>query len=453
MISLFTNICANDSEEKNSDVKVKSIEKQSNDFSLNLQITDFIPNIHNINIFNHINGISPQTFPSSNNYIIKNIKENNDLNLNNNLNKKNSNRKLIKKASNSNNNNNNINININYNNNNNINNNNINLNNYNNINSNNNNINNNTNNNIITSNINSNNNYLNSTNKISNIIPNHRGSKSCYSYSIRTNNSNGTNSNDNYSVKVFSNLINRNNQEITEEDNLKNNKIILSDYEDSNFFKNDVVVINASGYKKSLRGKNDGYTFFGTVKENNGMIINDYIINNELGLIKEKRLFVIFFNKKNEKFYFRSINDKEEKKNSQFIYLKLSVNPLIINNKMKKYFQIGDIIFKTEINDNNQIHIILHLNIGKKTLYFNSNQKKIITFGRDNLSTVKLNENMISKIHCTIEFKNNNWVIYDGNGKKPSTNGTWMFCNEKFELNDEINYAKIGKSIIQIKKM
>ena len=119
MISLFTNICANDSEEKNSDVKVKSIEKQSNDFSLNLQITDFIPNIHNINIFNHINGISPQTFPSSNNYIIKNIKENNDLNLNNNLNKKNSNRKLIKKASNSNNNNNNINININlYNNNN-----------------------------------------------------------------------------------------------------------------------------------------------------------------------------------------------------------------------------------------------------------------------------------------------------------------------------------------------
>ena len=296
-------------------------------------------------------------------------------------------------------------------------------------------------------------NYLNSTNKILNIIPNHRGSKSCYSYSIRTNNSNGTNSNDNYSVKVFSNLINRNNQKITEEDNLKNNKIILSDYEDSNFFKNDVVVINASGYKKSLRGKNDGYTFFGTVKENNGMIINDYIINNELGLIKEKRLFVIFFNKKNEKFYFRSINDKEEKKNSQFIYLKLSVNPLIINNKMKKYFQIGDIIFKTEINDNNQIHIILHLNVGKKTLIFNSNQKKIITFGRDNLSTVKLNENMISKIHCTIEFKNNNWVIYDGNGKKPSTNGTWMFCNEKFELNDEINYAKIGKSIIQIKKM
>ena len=62
MISLFTNICANDSEEKNSDVKVNPIRKQSSDFSLNLQITDFIPNIQNINIFNHINGISPQTF-------------------------------------------------------------------------------------------------------------------------------------------------------------------------------------------------------------------------------------------------------------------------------------------------------------------------------------------------------------------------------------------------------
>lgn len=426
MISLFTNICANDSEEKNSDVKVNSIEKPSDEFSLNLQITDFIPNIKNINIFNHINGISSQTFPSSNNNIIKNIKENNDLNLNNSdikliPNKSPSN--FINKVSNNSNNNNNISNN--------------------NINSN----------NIISSNIISNNNFLNSTNKISSINPNHRGSKSCYSYSIRTNNSNGTNSNDNYSVKVFSNLYNNNNQEITEDDNIKYNKIILSDYEDCNFFKNNVIIINASGYKKSLRGKKDGYTFFGTVKEDNGIIINDYIINNELGLVKEKRLFVIFFNKKTEKYYFRSINDKEGKKRSQFIYLKLSNNPLIINNKMKKYFQIGDIIFKTEINDNNQIHIILHLNLGKKTLIFNSNQKKIITFGRDNLSTVKLNGNMISKIHCTIEFKNNNWIIYDGNGKKPSTNGTWMFCNEKFELRDEINYAKIGKSIIQIKKI
>ena len=63
MISLFTNICANDSEEKNSDVKVNSIEKPSDEFYLHLQITDFIPNIKNINIFNHINGISSQTFP------------------------------------------------------------------------------------------------------------------------------------------------------------------------------------------------------------------------------------------------------------------------------------------------------------------------------------------------------------------------------------------------------
>ena len=40
--------------------------------------------------------------------------------------------------------------------------------------------------------------------------------------------------------------------------------------------------------------------------------------------------------------------------------------------------------------------------------------------------------------HLIISFKyeTDNWVIYDGNGSKESTNGTWMLANEYVEITD-----------------
>lgn len=43
--------------------------------------------------------------------------------------------------------------------------------------------------------------------------------------------------------------------------------------------------------------------------------------------------------------------------------------------------------------------------------------------------------------------------MLDGNGFRNSTNGTWMFCNSKYELSDKETFAKVGKSIISIKKV
>jgi hypothetical protein len=33
-----------------------------------------------------------------------------------------------------------------------------------------------------------------------------------------------------------------------------------------------------------------------------------------------------------------------------------------------------------------------------------------------------------------IQYEGESWVIYDGNGKRESTNGTWLFVNKEYDL-------------------
>jgi len=42
------------------------------------------------------------------------------------------------------------------------------------------------------------------------------------------------------------------------------------------------------------------------------------------------------------------------------------------------------------------------------------------------------NDYVLSKIHCIITYeKEGYWLLTDGNGKKPSSNGTWIYINEE----------------------
>lgn len=42
----------------------------------------------------------------------------------------------------------------------------------------------------------------------------------------------------------------------------------------------------------------------------------------------------------------------------------------------------------------------------------------------------------LSFIYLRIEYEDNKWVIYDGDGVKASTNGTWLFAEDHLELED-----------------
>ena len=42
----------------------------------------------------------------------------------------------------------------------------------------------------------------------------------------------------------------------------------------------------------------------------------------------------------------------------------------------------------------------------------------------------------IQNYNSRIEYEEDKWIIYDGNGRKSSTNGTWLFVEDDYELVD-----------------
>jgi len=36
----------------------------------------------------------------------------------------------------------------------------------------------------------------------------------------------------------------------------------------------------------------------------------------------------------------------------------------------------------------------------------------------------------MSRVQCRIDYINDDWILKDGDGKKPSTNGTWIYAQE-----------------------
>lgn len=75
--------------------------------------------------------------------------------------------------------------------------------------------------------------------------------------------------------------------------------------------------------------------------------------------------------------------------------------------------------------------------------------KRNITLGRYSLADIQLNDKLLSKIHCVINFsEKEGWTLTDGHDDKPSTNGTWLYLNEDFEVYDKMIF-KSNQTIFQ----
>lgn len=66
------------------------------------------------------------------------------------------------------------------------------------------------------------------------------------------------------------------------------------------------------------------------------------------------------------------------------------------------------------------------------------------TIGRSNEAEIFIDDNMLSRSHCTVDFRNGKWVINDGHllGKEGemqrSTNGSWAYTYEDTEIVDNM---------------
>jgi len=75
-------------------------------------------------------------------------------------------------------------------------------------------------------------------------------------------------------------------------------------------------------------------------------------------------------------------------------------------------------------------------------------QSSPIRVGRMVDCAIRFDDSSLSRYQCIIIYQEGEWVLYDGNGKKLSTNGTWLFADEFFKIYDGMIF-KIGQTLFR----
>ena len=251
------------------------------------------------------------------------------------------------------------------------------------------------------------------------------------------------------------------------EDDIKNTPmLILKEEKDNiNLFFNKEIHINAGGMVGG-RGIRDGITIFGLSNvsvnnnnNNNSNSNNPFKADFDLNYTTDKPypyIFMIYYKKEHKEYYIRSYYHKTIDTKILFIQLNPKYNLPI---KTKEIISAGNSIFQLSIVKNKNLEII-NLSIRKQgecpRTIFDQFKEKQITIGRDKQCTISYpKDKSFSRIQTTIRFEDdlNEWVIYDGNIDKGSTNGTWVFGIHSFPIKDgmiaEILTTKVKFSLIK----
>ena len=224
------------------------------------------------------------------------------------------------------------------------------------------------------------------------------------------------------------------------------------------------IEIDPYGYTNSKREKKDGITYFGYQTGEWGV---DYELKNPDNFYYDDAFngkhFMIKFNPDDLKYYIKDLGRGFGTfvKIQEWIELK---NNLLLNiGENYIVFSLGD---EEEEMDND---IYNNKNENKKELssyknnhdyslnikIFSMKSQKVfklspdncpITLGRSSDNNIVIDDDMLSRIHCTIDYSNYKWYIQDGYAKnglqeeeiKKSTNGSWIFAFEEIPITDKM---------------
>ena len=77
---------------------------------------------------------------------------------------------------------------------------------------------------------------------------------------------------------------------------------------------------------------------------------------------------------------------------------------------------------------------------------------KKVRIGRNKENEVFLDGYAYSRIHTTFYNTNNDWYIIDGSHDKCSTNGTWIYLDKEWNIEDDIS-IRVGVDELKIVKL
>ena len=247
-------------------------------------------------------------------------------------------------------------------------------------------------------------------------------------------------------------------------------RLIIEITNSLSFDKNFKIEINPLGMVKgSKRKANDGFTYFGLVeeddqeyndnnndnKDNKGKDVDFEINSNDINTNTDNsnligRHFRIRFDINTLKYYikdlglgygtFKKIVKKATLKDTYLINIGNSY--IVCTFGVDEYYPEGKGSY-VEMGEKTLNIKVFSDSSQTEPYFFNPNQSKRIYIGRDIFCNIIIDDSLLSRIHCTIDYtEDEGWVIYDGkidedeSKNRPSTNGTWLFLIEETEITD-----------------
>jgi len=86
----------------------------------------------------------------------------------------------------------------------------------------------------------------------------------------------------------------------------------------------------------------------------------------------------------------------------------------------------------------------------KRKITFDSRKNSVIRIGRLKSDEIEFEfeDEDVSRKQCMIFFEDNNWYIVDGDGIKPSSNGTWFYPEKYYNINEGL-IIRIGTTLFE----
>ena len=233
---------------------------------------------------------------------------------------------------------------------------------------------------------------------------------------------------------------------------------IMSNKTSDNFIS---IEIDPYGYIDSKREKKDGITYFGYQNGDWGV---DYQFQNSDNYLYEDTFngkhFMIQFNPDDLNYYikdlgrgfgtFIKIQEWTELKNN--LLLNIGENYIVFSlgddeNEEKEKDKEEDINGKNTFkNENNNCLNVKIFSTKTQNIYSLTPDNCPITIGRSSENNIVIDDDMLSRIHCTIDFDKDKWYIQDGYARnglqeeetKKSTNGSWIYAYDEIPIKDKM---------------
>lgn len=222
-------------------------------------------------------------------------------------------------------------------------------------------------------------------------------------------------------------------------------EIISSSYESAG----KMIKITPDGMENSHRKKKTegGVAFFGYVENDNDSTPIDYIIKPREEVVDDRFIgqhFQIKYNPGDYQYYIKDLGngfgtfikivDWIEVKNN--FLLSIGENYIVITIGIDNDLLLNENNSNLIKNDNSENLINLKVfsgNIRHGSFSFNSDKKSFV-IGRAAECDICIDDGMLSRFHCTFEFREGKWFLKDGkiegDKDKKSTNGTWIYAYE-----------------------